>query len=190
MKKNFKVLFLAVFVSVASCSFTTKEFNDPNKDKLLLDLITYVIQKGHYDPKDINDEFSIGVYEDFIKGLDPLKRYFLASDIAEFSKYRTEIDDQIKNKDLSFFDLVYGRFQERMEDVKKIYPEVLNKPFDFTETETIDVDYDNLAYANSIKQLKSRWKQQLKFTTLAGYYDLVEDQNNKEKGITDSEKKQ
>ncbi|MCG2418250.1 carboxy terminal-processing peptidase [Aequorivita sp. F47161] len=188
MKKNFKVLFLAVFVSVASCSFTTKEFNDPNKDKLLLDLITYVIQKGHYDPKDINDEFSIGVYEDFIKGLDPLKRYFLASDIAEFSKYRTEIDDQIKNKDLSFFDLVYGRFQERMEDVKKIYPEVLNKPFDFTETETIDVDYDNLAYANSIKQLKSRWKQQLKFTTLAGYYDLVEDQNNKEKGITDSEK--
>ncbi|MCZ4318136.1 carboxy terminal-processing peptidase [Aequorivita viscosa] len=188
MKRNFKVLFLAVFVSVASCSFTTKEFNDPNKDKLLLDLITYVIQKGHYDPKDINDEFSIGVYEDFIKGLDPLKRYFLASDIAEFSKYRTEIDDQIKNKDLSFFDLVYGRFQERMEDVKKIYPEVLNKPFDFTETETIDVDYDNLAYANSIKQLKSRWKQQLKFTTLAGYYDLVEDQNNKEKGITDSEK--
>src|SRR5690606_31249394 len=92
MKKNFKVLFLAVFVSVASCSFTTKEFNDPDKDKLLLDLITYVLQKGHYDPKDINDEFSAEVYEDFIKGLDPLKRYFLASDIAEFSKYKTEID--------------------------------------------------------------------------------------------------
>lgn len=187
MKKNFKVLFLAVFVSVASCSFTTKEFNDPNKDKLLLDLITYVIQKGHYDPKDINDEFSIGVYEDFIKGLDPLKRYFLASDIAEFSKYKTEIDDQIKNKDLSFFDLVYGRFQERMEDVKKIYPEVLSKPFDFTETETINVDYDKLAYANSQKELKLRWKQQLKFTTLAGYYDLVEDQKNREKGNTTSE---
>ena len=38
MKKNFKVLLLAVFVAVASCSFTTKEFNDPDKDKLLVDL--------------------------------------------------------------------------------------------------------------------------------------------------------
>ncbi len=186
MKKNFKVLFLAVFVSVASCSFTTKEFNDPDKDKLLLDLITYVLQKGHYDPKDINDEFSAGVYKDFINGLDPLKRYFLASDIEEFSKYKTEIDDQIKNKDLTFFDLVYGRFIERMEDVKKIYPEVLDKPFDFTENETINVDYDNLAYATSRKELKERWKQQLKFTTLSSYYDLVEEQDKKEKGVTTS----
>ncbi len=184
MKKNFKVLFLAVFVSVASCSFTTKEFDDPDKDKLLLDLITYVLQKGHYDPKDINDQFSAEVYEDFINGLDPLKRYFLASDIADFSKYKTEIDDQIKNKDLSFFDLVYTRFLERMADVKKIYPDVLSKPFDFNEQESINVDYDNLAYATSLKDLQSRWKQQLKFTTLSGYYDLVEEQTNKEQGIT------
>lgn len=189
MKKNFKVLFLAVFVAVASCSFTTKEFNDPDKDKLLLDLITYVLQKGHYDPKDINDQFSANVYEDFIKGLDPLKRYFLASDIAEFSKYKTEIDDQIKNKDLSFFNLVYDRFNQRMEDVKKIYPAVLDQPFDFSEKETINVDYDNLAYATSEKELKARWKQQLKFTTLSAYYDLVEEQNNREKGPTAAEDK-
>jgi carboxyl-terminal processing protease len=189
MKKNFKVLFLAVFVAVASCSFTTKEFDDPDKDKLLLDLINYVLQKGHYDPKDINDEFSAEVYKDFINGLDPLKRYFLASDIVEFSKYKNEIDDQIKNKDLSFFDLVYSRFNERMDDVKKIYPEVLSEPFDFSQQETINVDYDNLAYANSEKELKARWKQQLKFTTLSGYYDLVEDQKNKEKGITATDKR-
>src|SRR5690606_13092451 len=92
-------------------------------------------------------------------------------------------DDQIKNKDLSFFNLVYIRFNERMEDVKKIYPEVLNEPFDFSKQESINVDYDNLAYANSEKELKARWKQQLKFTTLSGYYDLVEDQKNKKKGI-------
>jgi carboxyl-terminal processing protease len=184
MKKNFKILFLAVFVSVASCSFTTKEFNDPDKDKLLLDLITYVMQKGHYDPKNIDDAFSEDVYNNFLKGLDPLKRYFLASDIAEFEKYKTEIDDQIKNKDLSFFNLVYDRFQERMQEVQKIYPQVLEKPFDFSKKETINVDYDNLAYAHSTKELKSRWEQQLKFSTLSGYYDLVEEQKNKQKGIT------
>ncbi len=185
MKKNFKVLLLAVFVSVASCSFTTKEFNDPDKDKLLLDLITYVMQKGHYDPKNIDDAFSEDVYNNFLKGLDPLKRYFLASDIADFDQYKTEIDDQIKNKELTFFNLVYERFQERMKDVQQIYPMVLEKPFDFNKKETINVDYDNLAYAQSKKELKSRWEQQLKFSTLSGYYDLVEEQkNNEKKGVS------
>lgn len=185
MKKNFKVLLLAVFVSVASCSFTTKEFNDPDKDKLLLDLITYVMQKGHYDPKNIDDAFSEDVFNNFLKGLDPLKRYFLASDIADFDQYKTEIDDQIKNKELTFFNLVYERFQERMKDVQQIYPMVLEKPFDFNKKETINVDYDNLAYAQSKKELKSRWEQQLKFSTLSGYYDLVEEQkNNEKKGVS------
>lgn len=187
MKKNFKVLFLAVFVAVASCSFTTKEFNDPDKDKLLLDLITYVLEKGHYDPKDIDNQFSADVFDNFIQGLDPLKRYFLASDITEFSQYKNEIDDQIKNKDLSFFNTVYDRFKERMEDVQKIYPEVLNESFNFDEKDVINVDYDALEYAKSIPDLKDRWKQQLKFSTLSGYYDLVQEQTRKEKGTEASE---
>ena len=186
LKKNFKVLFLAVFVAVASCSFTTKEFKDPDKDKLLLDLVTYVIQKGHYDPKKVDDAFSADVYENFIKGLDPLKRYFLASDIEEFSKYKTQIDDQIKDKDLTFFNLVHTRFLERTENVKKIYPEILDKPFDFSKKEVIDVDYDNLAYSKTTQELKERWRKQLKFSALSGYYDLVENQKNEEKGINKS----
>jgi carboxyl-terminal processing protease len=175
MKKNFKLLFLVVFVAAASCSFTTKEFNDPDKDKILLDLITYVLQKGHYDAKDINDEFSEEIYTNFIDGLDPLKRYFLASDIEEFSKYKTEIDDQIKNKELTFFDLVYTRFTQRMEEVKGFYSGLLDIPFDYSKNESINVDYDNLEYATSEKEIKDRWRQQLKFSTISSYYDLIEE---------------
>ena len=182
LKKNFKVLFLAVFVAVASCSFTTKEFKDPDKDKLLLDLVTYVIQKGHYDPKEVNDDFSKDVYENFIKGLDPLKRYFLASDLKEFSQYKTQIDDQIKEKDLTFFNLVHNRFLERMDEIRKIYPQILDKPFDFAENETIDVDYDKMVYAENTKDLRERWRKQLKFSSLSSYYDLVENQKIMEKG--------
>ena len=175
LKKNFKVLFLAIAVSVASCSFTTKEFDDPDKDKLLIDLITFVLQKGHYEPKDMNDEFSKNIYDNFIEGMDPLKRYFLASDIKEFSQYQYEIDDQIKVKDLTFFNLVYNRYNERLEDVKKMYPKVLNVPFDYSLDEKIDVDYEKILYVTSKKQLKERWRKQLKFTTISNYYDLIED---------------
>jgi carboxyl-terminal processing protease len=179
MKKNLKIVFLAVFVAAASCSFTTKDFNDPDKDKLLIDLITYVLQKGHYNPAEMDDTFSEGVYNDFINGLDPLKRYFLASDIEEFSKYKTEIDDQIQEKELAFFDLVYNRYIKRQAEVEKMYPTVLEEPFDFSEDEMINVDYDKLDFASSKEELRQRWRQQLKFSTLGTYYDYYEEEKSK-----------
>lgn len=175
MKKNFKLLMLAVFVAAASCSFTTKSFEDPDKDKLLIDLITYVLEKGHYDSKDLDDAFSVAVFDDFIQNLDPIKRYFLASDIQDFEKYKLEIDDQLLAKELDFFNLVYNRFQQRLEEAQKYYPEILSKPFDFEKEEEINVDYENLEYAASKKELKERWRKQLKFTTLSTYYDNIED---------------
>ncbi|MFT4699178.1 MAG: carboxyl-terminal processing protease [Flavobacteriaceae bacterium] len=185
IKKNFKLLLLAVFVAAASCSFTTKEFNDPNKDKLLIDLITHVLQKGHYDAKDIDDNFSENIYNDFINGMDPFKRYFLASDVEEFSVYKNEIDDQIKNRDLTFFNLVYTRLIDRIEKGKVLYREVLNSPFDFSKEETINAEYDKLEYATSNKELKNRWRMQLKFSAISNYYDLIE--NNEKSTENDSD---
>ena len=175
MKKNFKVLLLAVFVSAASCSFTTKEFDDPDKDKLLVDLITYVLERGHYNPADMDDAFSMQVHENFLNALDPLKRYFLASDIEEFAVYKTEIDDQLKAKKLTFFNKVYDRFLERMKEGQSYYSPILDKEFDYSKNEMIEVDYDNLPYAITKEEIKERWRKQLKFSTIGNYYEQVED---------------
>ena len=140
MKKNFVLGLLVILIAVASCSFTNKSFETNDKDKLLLDLITYVLERGHYEPKDINDKFSANVFEDFIDILDPTKRYFLEGDIKEFEKYKYQIDDQIKNTDITFFSLVYQRLMKRMDEAKQIYSEVLEEPFDFRKEENINID--------------------------------------------------
>ena len=67
---------------------------------MLIELLTFVIEKGHYNPAAIDDTFSKGVYKDYLNALDPSKRFFMQSDIDEFAKYETQIDDQIINKDL------------------------------------------------------------------------------------------
>ena len=175
MKKNFKVLLVAVFVAIASCSFTTKKFDNPEKDKLLIDLITYVLEKGHYSPKDMDDAFSRNIYKNFIDDVDPLKRYFLNSDIEEFKQYETAIDDQIKIKDVTFFKLVYTRLTERINQIEKIYPRILELPFNYSIDEELNVDYDKITYPNNIKALENRWRKQLKFTTISNYYDLIEE---------------
>jgi len=99
VRRNFIILLLVTLLSVTSCSFTTKDFDqDSDKDKVLIELITYVIEQGHFDMKEIDDEFSEAVFKDYIQGLDPIKRHFLASDFQDFEAYRTQIDDQIENK--------------------------------------------------------------------------------------------
>ena len=173
MKRNFAYALLGMLLSVASCSFTNKSFENDDKDKLLLDLITYVLEKGHYEPKNINDDFSVSVFEDFIDVIDPTKRYFLAEDIKEFEQFKFQIDDQIKSTDISFFNLVYDRLIQRMDDAKGIYKEVLDTPFDYSEKEDIDIDYEKLPFAASRDDLKERWRQQLKYATLGTYDSKV-----------------
>lgn len=182
MKRNVYVLLLTLLLAFASCSFTSKTFDDPNKDKLLIQLITYALERGHFEPKDFNDEFSVEVYTDYLENLDPYKRYFYQSDIKEFEAFKNELDDQLKNYDISFFNLTYSRLEQRMEESEAIYKEILAKPFDFNKDETFSSDYENLTYVKNKKQLKERWRKQLKFTTIANYDDLnVEQERVSEK---------
>ncbi|WP_396633267.1 carboxy terminal-processing peptidase [Maribacter sp. R86514] len=180
MKRNLAYVLLLMLAAVASCSFTNKTFENDDKDKLLLDLITYVLEKGHYEPKALNDDFSVHVFEDFIDVIDPTKRYFIASDIAEFEKYKYQIDDEIKNTDITFFNLVYERLMERMGDAKTIYKEVLETPFDYTENESISIKYDEEAFAGNRKELKERWRKQLKYATLGTYDSKISHMEKKE----------
>ena len=167
---------LALLFSVASCSFTTKDFDDPDKDKVLIDLISYVLERAHYDAKELNDEFSQAVFDDYIAALDPFKRYFYKKDIVEFAEYKNAIDDMIKEKDLTFFDLTYTRLRERITEANAIQAEVLESPFDFTIEETIDTDYEKLDYVKNKKALKDRWRIQLKLQVLSSYYDTKTEQ--------------
>ncbi len=167
---------LTVIVSAASCSFTTKVENDPDKDKLLIDLISYVLGKGHYDAKNINDNFSKEVFSDYVEALDPLKRYFYKSDIEEFRKFEKLIDDEIRNKEIHFFNLTYDRLQKRMAEARILHREILNTPFNFEKDENIDTNYDKLPYVENKSEMKERWRLQLKFNALSSYYDKVEEQ--------------
>jgi len=173
MKGNYKFLLLALLLAFASCSFTNKKFEDPDKDKLLIQLITYLLDQGHFDPQDINDSFSENVFEEYLNNLDPFKRYFYASDIKEFEAYKDQLDDQIKAYDLSFFNITHQRLLERIAESQKLYTALLEKPFDFSKDEDYSADYKKLDYVNDKREMKERWRLQLKFSTIANYDDAI-----------------
>ncbi len=186
MKRNYKILLVIIALAIGLWSFIPKEkSSDPEKDKMLIELLTFVIEKGHYNPAKIDDTFSKGIYKDYINALDPSKRFFLQSDIDEFAKYETQIDDQIINKELTFFDLTYSRLMKRMEESKGYYKIALDKPFDYKKTESINTDYEKLPFAVNTQELKERWRLQVKLSTLSS---LVEKQKLEEDLVKDKSK--
>lgn len=180
MRRNYNILLLVLVLAFGSCSFTTKVDDNPDKDKLLIQIITLALDQLHFEPKTVDDAFSKEIFEDYLEQVDPLKRYFLKSDIDDFKQYETEIDDQLKAYDISFFNAVHERLIKRQEEAKAYYKEILEKPFDFSKDEEYNADYENLEYSKNKKQLKDRWRQQLKFNTLSNYETLIEQQENDE----------
>jgi carboxyl-terminal processing protease len=170
------ILVLGLFLS-----FSVYKGSDPNKDRLLLELISYVLERGHYNPKKIDDNFSKNVFSSYIKGLDNQRRFFLQSDIVNFSKYKNRIDDLIKNSDISFFDLTIEKLFQRIGQVNLFHQELLEKPFDFSKEEFINLDFDNLSYVRTLNDLKIRWRMRFKLSALQIYYDKKQEENDKKK---------
>ena len=193
MKKHFKIILLVILVSAGLYSFMPqKPKSDPERDKILLELLAFVLEKGHYSPAKIDDNFSKKVYKDYLIALDPSKRFFLQSDIDAFAKYETLLDDEILGKDLTFFDLTYTRLAQRTEESKGYYKDFLNTPIDYTSDETFDADYEKLPYCASVSDLKDRWRKQIKLSTLASLVDKqkIQDDYTKNGAKSDAKSKE
>ena len=167
---------VSVFALILIGSSSVEEEN-PDKDKLLIEVISYVMQRGHYDPKDIDNTFSEHVFDNFIQGIDGQHRFFLQSDINNLKRFRYEIDDQIKKADVSFFNMTYDKLLTRMGQVKEFYSELLNDPFDFSIKDSINLNFEELPYARTLNGLKELWRKRFKLSTLEYYSDLVEQQD-------------
>ena len=67
MKRNYKVVLIIAALSAVLWSFMpTKKVADDDKDKVLLELLSFVLEKGHYAPIEINDDFSKKAYAAYV----------------------------------------------------------------------------------------------------------------------------
>jgi carboxyl-terminal processing protease len=174
MKRNYKIIvpLVLVFGFLFSCNLFAQ--SDPKKEKILIALISDALTQAHYNPVKIDNKFSETVYDDFINALDPTKRFFLEEDMVMFSTYKNEIDDQIKNEDLTFYNVVIDQFLKRLEETKSIYKKELEVSFDFGIDETFSIDYKKYKFPENNELRIVNWKKQLKLNTLNRLYDKLE----------------
>lgn len=189
-KTKIAILTFALLVSSLQASnFDFNTNNDPEKDRVIIFVLKNILTRGHYVVKTINDDFSEMVYDGFINSLDPNKRYFTQKDLKEFSQHKYQIDNQLKNDDITFYKLVYNRFLEKIKNAKSNYSQILDNEFNFNKKEEIDIDYEKVPFAKNENELIDYWRKQLKLQTLGRIQQKIELQDEKHKTDKNFKKK-
>ena len=148
-------------------SVSTSLSVDEGKNELLFDMIMDGMQRAHYSPAIFNDEFSRSTFDIFLKTLDRNKRFLLAKDVEQLKKHETTIDDAIRSRDLTFFYQATNIIAQRIEEVSQLYPDLLEKPFDYSIDETIELDFEKRSYPETKGERKDAWRRSLKYQTLS-----------------------
>jgi len=139
---------------------------DPEKDKVIQRTVLNVLEQVHFDPADLNDEFSAQVYDAFLESIDGRKRFFTQEDLAILDLYKLELDDQAHTGSLEFFDQSTELLKVRIEESQDLYRDLLKTPFDFSKNETFEFDPDKKQYPSDKLALRDTWRKMLKYEVL------------------------
>jgi len=128
--------------------------------------VVKLVERDHMARPKIDDETAKKWCRLFLKRLDPLKNYFLQTDIDEFVAQDTTLDDKIRQGNLDFARLVFGRFLKRNDERLTAVTEFLKKKPDFTIDEEFADDPDKLDYPKNDQDANERWRKRIKFEWL------------------------
>lgn len=159
-----KVLLVIPLTSLMFCFSAPQDDNE--KMSTIMVSVKNTLTYLHYSPKPINDAYSQDVYKKYFETIDPVKRYFLQSDMDEFSKYRTKLDDYLNQGDLTFFNTTNERLMQRIDDIDKITRDILSKPVNLNEDETLVLEPKLKQYPKNQQELYTEWRKFIKYNIL------------------------
>jgi len=170
-----------VFGAVEETLLTRKHTNanvlvqGPN-DANIARLVARILEGQHYLKQSLNDEASARFLDRYLDALDNLHLYFLQSDLAEFEKYKTTLDDlTLKEGDTTPSRVIFTRFLERLQQQYDYVIELLKtEKFEFTGTDRFVLNRKTLPRPKDLAEAKQLWRDRLR-------YEYLQEKLNKEK---------
>ena len=163
---------LALCIGLGTLSMSANTFADnswdklqPDRDEVIASLnVVELLKRHHYSKPPLDDARSVIIYDSYLKLLDPSRSYFLASDISEFDKWKTQFDDFLKKGDLDAGFTIYKRYLDRVKERLDFALTVLDKgvdKMDFTGNETLEVDRKNDPWPKDQAELDTLWRKRV-----------------------------
>ena len=151
----------------ATASATTTDFAPTERHAKVARLVSSMFERSHYRQAPVNDPVSSLVLDRYIESIDGTRSYFLASDIAEFEKYRYELDDAITSGRLEPAFAIFNRFQQRNRERMAHALKLLDSEPDFTIDESFEFDREHAPWAKTSAELDELWRKRVKNDALS-----------------------
>jgi carboxyl-terminal processing protease len=139
----------------------------PLKEHQLVTLeIVRNLKKNHFRKVSIDDALSSKVFDRYLSEIDPMRFYFLTSDIKELESYRYHLDDALVVGDVSPGFKIYGRYQTRFVQrlvflINRIEHGLKN--LDLEQEDSIDIDREKTSpWPSSRAEIEGLWLKGLK----------------------------
>lgn len=173
MKHLFPSTALALFIGLGVLPFSANTFAanswdnlQPDRDEVIASLnVVELLKRHHYSKPPLDDARSAIIYDSYLKLLDPSRSYFLASDIAEFDKWKFQFDDFLKSGDLNPGSIIYKRYLDRVKSRLDFALAELNKgvdSLDFNAKETLEIDRKDAPWLKTEAELNNLWRKRIK----------------------------
>ena len=164
MKFTTKLVALGACVVAASVSVAS-ELSPTTQQIWTLRALVTELEEKHYVDRRYNDAMSTDHLETYLERLDPSRLYFTASDVAEFERFSTRLDDLGRQGELSPAFEIFERYElrasERLAHVISNMVDIV-AGLDFDKDEYIASDPTERAWAASKAEIDDRWRKRIK----------------------------
>ena len=126
-----------------------------------------IVSHEHYRRAPLDDHLSSLILDRYLDAIDGARSYFFASDIAEFEKYRYELDDAIKTGDVEPAFVIFRRYQQRSRERMAFAIDLLNKKPDFEIDETFNFDREKEPWPANTAEMNELWRKRVKNDALS-----------------------
>ena len=124
------------------------------------------LEREHFLRQPIDDAIARRWFDTFLEALDPMKVYFLQSDVDAFAARRDQLDDLVKRGDVGFAYEVLERFLRRVDERLPLIERLIAQEHDFTAPETIVIDRKATRWARDAAEAEDVWRRRIKYDLL------------------------
>lgn len=160
-----------------------------DKDRVVRELVFGSLKQAHFSQPKGGEWFSQEAFNTYLKRLDPTKRFLLQEDVDLLASYRAQIYPEFTNyEENPLFEASVRIMDQRTQEAKEYYTELLKEPFDYTLNEYVELDGDKRQYCQTKEELKKEWYKYLKYSALVRYEGRLRESESAENPAEDTGK--
>ena len=170
---------LVALASVIAFLAFINPFNFQEREAMILTGVMKFMDQVHYNPKMINDELSVVIFDEYIEALDSRKRFLTQEEVDELAQFRDKIDDQIKIKTFEMFEMSNELIEKGIQRGQRIYASIDVSALDLTSNDKVNLDYENRERPKNEKALKKYWEQLITYDIISKVETKIDKQVKK-----------